>query len=328
MQNAWRFVEDEALRERLKEAKGIGTPATRAEIINGLKKQSFLTTQKKTIVPTETGLSLYGILKQADATLVDPGATAELEYLLDDVLVEKQEMMGAIDAVCDVAERIISKLTEGAATAGPPVLGAARASDAKGRAPTPAMKRFAKSLAQQIGIEPPPGYTTSIAICRAFLNEHAPKKTSDNEVENPSTKPASAKQIAFAEKIAQEKAIEIPEEAKASVAVMAKWIDENKGTKRGKGGRKSTGRKPGSTASKRNARKRATHNSSASTDHAGQDGENETPLAIPYGNKETAMKLGARYRPGGWYAPAGVDLAAFEERGWYIKEPSPAGDAS
>ena len=42
MQNAWRFVDDEALRERLKEAKGIGTPATRAEIIGGLKKQGFL----------------------------------------------------------------------------------------------------------------------------------------------------------------------------------------------------------------------------------------------------------------------------------------------
>src|SRR5207249_3492767 len=39
MQNAWRFVDDEILRERLKEAKGIGTPATRAEIIGGLKKQ-------------------------------------------------------------------------------------------------------------------------------------------------------------------------------------------------------------------------------------------------------------------------------------------------
>ncbi|MDO9713915.1 DNA topoisomerase, partial [Paracraurococcus lichenis] len=42
MQNAWRFVEDSALQERLKEAKGIGTPATRAEIIRGLKAQEFL----------------------------------------------------------------------------------------------------------------------------------------------------------------------------------------------------------------------------------------------------------------------------------------------
>src|SRR5208283_1181502 len=48
MQNAWRFVDDEVLRERLKEAKGIGTPATRAEIIGGLKKQGFLIAQEST----------------------------------------------------------------------------------------------------------------------------------------------------------------------------------------------------------------------------------------------------------------------------------------
>ena len=51
MQNAWRFVGDEALQERLKEAKGIGTPATRAEIIAGLKKQGFLTAQGKNTCP-------------------------------------------------------------------------------------------------------------------------------------------------------------------------------------------------------------------------------------------------------------------------------------
>ena len=86
MQNAWRFVEDEALRERLREAKGIGTPATRAEIITGLKKQGFLTAQGKNIVPTDRGLALFGVLKRADPALVDPGVTAELECLLDDVL--------------------------------------------------------------------------------------------------------------------------------------------------------------------------------------------------------------------------------------------------
>ena len=41
-----------------------------------------------------------------------------------------------------------------------------------------------------------------------------------------------------------------------------------------------------------------------------------TPLRIPYGNKEVALKLGARYRSGGWYPPPGVDLSAFGERGW------------
>ena len=42
----------------------------------------------------------------------------------------------------------------------------------------------------------------------------------------------------------------------------------------------------------------------------------DTPLRIPYGNKDAALRLGARYRAGGWYAPAGVELAAFGERGW------------
>ena len=41
-----------------------------------------------------------------------------------------------------------------------------------------------------------------------------------------------------------------------------------------------------------------------------------TPLQIPYGNKEVALQLGARYSASGWYAPPGVDLVAFRKRGW------------
>ena len=158
MQNAWRFVEDEVLRDRLKEAKGIGTPATRAEIIGGLKRQDFLIAQGKNIVPTDTGLKLFGVLKEADPALVDPGVTAQLECLLDDVVVGKQEMVGAVDAVCDVALRIIGKLTRGPAAGGPPLLGAARGGGGGERPPTPAMKRFAVILARQKRIKLPAGY--------------------------------------------------------------------------------------------------------------------------------------------------------------------------
>ena len=149
MQNAWRFVDDELLRERLKEAKGIGTPATRAEIIGGLKKQAFLMIDGKHIVPTETGLLLFGVLKKADPALVDPGVTAQLEYLLDDVVVGKQEMVGAIDAVCEVALRIIGRLTEGSESVGPPPPGGTNGAGSEGYPPTPAMRRYADSLARQ-----------------------------------------------------------------------------------------------------------------------------------------------------------------------------------
>jgi DNA topoisomerase-3 len=42
----------------------------------------------------------------------------------------------------------------------------------------------------------------------------------------------------------------------------------------------------------------------------------DTPLRIPFGNKEAALHLGARYRAGGWYTPAGAILASFREHEW------------
>jgi DNA topoisomerase-3 len=258
MQNAWRFVDDEVLRERLKEAKGIGTPATRAEIIGGLKKQGFLVAQGKNIVPTETGLSLFGVLKQADPALVDPGVTAQLECLLDEVVIGKQEMIGAIDAVCDVAQRIIGKLKDGAAAGGTPVLGAAVNGDAGGRPPTPAMKRFADSVARQKGIKPPPGYTKSGSICRAFLDRHAPKKAGGERLGETGSKTPSPAQVSFAEKIAREKGIVIPDETMASSAAVSAWIASNLGTERGKGRGKTANanKPPRSIRPKRRPRKR------------------------------------------------------------------------
>src|SRR2546430_17111241 len=47
--------------------------------------------QEKNIVPTDMGLQLFGVLQQADPALVDPGLTAELECLLDDVVIGKQD---------------------------------------------------------------------------------------------------------------------------------------------------------------------------------------------------------------------------------------------
>ena len=326
MQNAWRFVDDEVLRERLKEAKGIGTPATRAEIIGGLKKQSFLMAQGKHIVPTETGLSLFGVLKQADPALVDPGVTAQLECLLDDVVVGKQEMVGAIDAVCDVAQRIIGKLKDGAAVGGAPLLGAAVGNGAAAYPPTPAMKRFADSLVRQKGIKPPPGYKTSISICRKFLSEHAPKRADGETAGKLETKPVSPAQLLYAKKIAQGKGLVIPDEAKASSAAMSAWIDSNRDTKRRRRGRKAAYKPAGSSAPQsagptKRSRKRKAGADAAPSTPAQPNSIAGTPLRIPYGNKDVAMKLGARYGSAGWYAPPGVDLSAFGERGWLTEAP-------
>lgn len=238
MQNAWSFVEDAPLRERLKEAKGIGTPATRAEIINGLKRQKFLMNQGKNIVPTESGLELFAVLNHADPTLVDPGATAQLEQLLDDVVAGKQQVEGAIDAVCLVADRIITKLKSEGERGNGPILKSHAAKGGPDRPPTAAMKRFAMSLAREKNLHLPRGYATSMDVCRTFLEAHAPKKPKDGTTvygsHKSAAKPPSAAQLAYAKSIAQADGIEIPAAATSCATAMSKWIEKQRGTKRPK----------------------------------------------------------------------------------------------
>jgi DNA topoisomerase-3 len=181
------------------------------------------------------------------------------------------------------------------------------------------MKRFADSLVRQMGIKPPPGYKTSISICRKFLNEHAPKKADGETAGKRQPKPVSPAQLLYAKKIAQGRGLVIPDEAKANSAAMSAWIDSNQGTKRRKRGRKTaykTAGSPQSMAPTKRSRKRKADAAAAPLAPGQPNSVTGTPLRVPYGNKDVALKLGARYGLAGWYAPPGVDLSAFGERGW------------
>lgn len=286
MQNAWRFVGDEVLQERLKEAKGIGTPATRAEIIRGLKAQEFLTIDGKHIVPTERGLSLHAVLERADPALVDPGVTAQMERLLDEVLVGQQEMGSAIDAVCAQASRIIAHLQEGVGIIDPVLHSGPARRGGSDRPPTAAMKRVVDNLVRQKGIKPPRGYTASGALCRAFLDQHAPKKEVRLAADTPQSDTG-------------------PLDPAGIGAAPARSHTPQ--------GRKSVSQRgaPAGTAVRTKRKGRC-----AATERVSEMPGGDTPLNIPFGNKEAALKMGARYRPGGWYAPSGVDLACFREPVW------------
>lgn len=111
MQNAWRFVDDPPVRERLKEAKGIGTPATRAEVIKGLKLQKLVGNDGKWLHPTPAGLALFERLRAAAPPLVDPGTTALWEMQLDDVVTGRADFRAVIDSIAAEAGRLIGVLT-------------------------------------------------------------------------------------------------------------------------------------------------------------------------------------------------------------------------
>jgi DNA topoisomerase-3 len=112
MQNSWRFVKDPELRDRLKEAKGIGTPATRADIIKGLKRQNLLTAEGKFVVPTTAGLQIFELLRGAAPSLVDPAITAIWEMQLDDIVSGRTDFRTVIDGIAGTAEQLIHVLGE------------------------------------------------------------------------------------------------------------------------------------------------------------------------------------------------------------------------
>lgn len=80
MENAGKLIEDEELREQIKGA-GIGTSATRAEILKKLINIEYIQSNKKTqvITPTELGEMIYEATKVSVPSLLNPTLTASWE---------------------------------------------------------------------------------------------------------------------------------------------------------------------------------------------------------------------------------------------------------
>ena len=82
MESAGKAIENEDERKVLQNI-GIGTPATRASIIETLFKRNYIVRQKKSLVPTEKGLQVYELVK--DRKISDVGMTAEWELALQKI---------------------------------------------------------------------------------------------------------------------------------------------------------------------------------------------------------------------------------------------------
>ena len=183
--------------------------------------------------------------------------------------------------MCDSARRIIGRLGERGADGEAVVFGEDSGGD---RPPTAKMRKFAASIAKSKGIKPPAGYTKSAAICRAFLDEHAPRRNAGRgETRNSGGGTAGA---------------------------------ASRGGNPGKAGGVRTGTESPKATGSRQASRAERVQSEPSAGAAQANAGSATPLRIPYGNKEVAFSMGARYGADGWYAPPGVDLDTFHERGW------------
>src|SRR5438067_1529864 len=82
MEGAGKLVEDEELREAMRE-KGLGTPATRSAIIEGLIHDGYVHRQGRELIATAKGLALITLLRGIGATeLCSPEMTGEWESKL------------------------------------------------------------------------------------------------------------------------------------------------------------------------------------------------------------------------------------------------------
>lgn len=79
MESAGKELENEEERQAMKEA-GIGTPATRAAIIETLFSRDYIRREKKSLVPTEKGLAVHSIVR--DKKIADISMTGSWESAL------------------------------------------------------------------------------------------------------------------------------------------------------------------------------------------------------------------------------------------------------
>jgi len=237
MQNAWRFVEDPALRERLKDAKGIGTPATRAEVIKGLKRQNLLAAQGKLVVPTPAGLSLFELLRAAAPPLVDPGTTAVWEMRLDEVVTGRADFRTVIDGIADEAQRLIGALQgrSGAVidVGGPAFKGAGALKGKKGRGTGVRRKRAAPADGAPKAIAKP--------AAKAPVKPRRPRKAAAAApaiADVPAAPVASAgprragpteRMMAFARDLAQRKRVALPPEAERDFDACRQFLQQHSG---------------------------------------------------------------------------------------------------
>ncbi len=116
METAGREIEDEKLKEVLK-GKGIGTPATRAQIIETLIQRGYVKREGKALVPTKKGIELIDLLRKIGLKeLTEPTLTGEWEYrlkLIEEGKKPKEEFMGEVTGLTtNIVETIRSRIPE------------------------------------------------------------------------------------------------------------------------------------------------------------------------------------------------------------------------
>lgn len=107
METCGKEMEDEALREAMKD-RGLGTPATRAGMIERLIQRNYISRDKKKLVPTERGLALIRLVH--DRPIASPELTGEWESRLNSIAKGKYDQDKFMQEVRRYTSMIINEV--------------------------------------------------------------------------------------------------------------------------------------------------------------------------------------------------------------------------
>ncbi|MCQ2172700.1 MAG: DNA topoisomerase [Bacteroidales bacterium] len=120
MKYAGREVVDEDLKEAIKDC-GLGTPATRAAEIETIVRRGYVARKGKQLIPTETGLAVYEVVK--DKSIADVEMTASWEKALSEIADGTASAQQFDRGIRDYTKRIVEELLASATSVGPAITG-------------------------------------------------------------------------------------------------------------------------------------------------------------------------------------------------------------
>ncbi|WP_028585602.1 DNA topoisomerase III [Desulfogranum mediterraneum] len=113
MEHSGKLVDDEELADAMKE-RGLGTPATRASIIEKLLKEQYIVREQRELVPTGKAIELLALLEARSIdVLASPELTGEWEYKLNQILKGSLTREQFMEEIRKMTSTIVGKVKSG-----------------------------------------------------------------------------------------------------------------------------------------------------------------------------------------------------------------------
>ncbi|NRO37737.1 DNA topoisomerase 3 [Lactobacillus helveticus] len=107
MKTAGKTLDDEAAQAILKDVQGIGTSATRANVLEVLKKRGYLVTEKNKLHVSEAGITLCKAV-ELEPLLTSPEMTAKWEQALQQISTEERTPDNFLNQIKKFVEKLIA----------------------------------------------------------------------------------------------------------------------------------------------------------------------------------------------------------------------------